>query len=102
LLLFIFVFTVGFFLLLRKKPIVAIMLGFLVAWSLMDLRTAVDYATIVYKKEQYKQGMMPFVDVKQFSDHAADIIGNSTWGHGRLDPLIRSFVRYRLAEHPIP
>ena len=100
-LLFIFVFAVAFFFLSKKTPIVAIVLGFLAAWTLMDLRTTVDHATIIYKKERYKQGMMPFVAAKQFSDRAADIIGKSTWGHARLDALTRSFVRYRLAEHPL-
>jgi hypothetical protein len=97
---FTFIVATVVFAVFKKRVVLAAVIGFVVAWALMDLRAIVDDATIIYKKEKYDRGMPPLTPIKTFSDQAANSIGNSTWGHGRIDPLSRSFLRYRLAEHP--
>jgi len=76
----------------------SVMLGFVVAWSVMDLRTILDHSLSVRAIEKYRVGMFPIAEMKLFADHASDIIGSGTWGHGELDDLGQSFLLYRLAE----
>lgn len=84
----------------KKKPLVlCLALGFLVSWSVMDVRTTYDHLAIMYKKERYQQGMFPLTDVKAFADRASEIIGRDPWGiRGSVDGVYGSFLRYRLAE----
>src|SRR5262249_36575001 len=83
------------FLAFRKKLVFSGALGFVAAWTLMDARSILDHATIVYKQEKLKQSMPPLDAIKSFSDQASAMIGRSTWGHGPIDPLSTSFLRYR-------
>ena len=86
-----------FFAWFRKKPlIVSLPLGFLVAWSVMDLRAFVDHATVVYKEEKLHKGMPPLAGIKVFADRSADII-DGAWGHTSLE-VGTAFLEYRLAD----
>jgi len=94
-----FVSAIFFRVFLKKPTMSALVLGFLVAWVLLDLRIMFDHAIIFYSEERFHKGMPPLTDIKLFSDRAAGIIGRSTWGHGSLDGY-EKFLEYRLAEHP--
>jgi hypothetical protein len=77
----------------KKRPAVALTLGFVVAWAAMDARSTYDDAVIITKGHRA-------TGVQMFSDRAAEIIGHGTWGAASLDATIEPFLRYRLAETP--
>src|SRR6185436_6672276 len=57
LLLLIWAVSGAFFGVLKKKPpLMALALGFVVAWSLMDLRIVFDHVSIVYREETLHRG----------------------------------------------
>ena len=85
----------------RKPPVTALALGFVVAWSLMDLRIVFDHASIVYREETLHRGMRPLTEVKQFADQASNVIGNMTWTWGHQPTGgPEQYLNYRFAEHP--
>jgi hypothetical protein len=88
------------FLMFTKKLVVSGVLAFLVAWGVMDLRAIFDHAVIVYQKEKSAEEMPPFEQLNVFVRNASDVIGHATWGHGPVDALSTSYLRYQLAEHP--
>src|SRR5207247_3836425 len=77
----------------KKRLAVALVFGFVVSGVFMDARSIYDDAIIISK------GHRP-TGVEMFSDRAAEIIGNGTWGSAPLDAGMGSFLRYRLAETP--
>lgn len=84
----------------KKRPIIlSVVFGFLVSWTLMDLRNVYDHVAVAYKMEKYDLGMFPLEGLKQFSDRASEMIGPSTWGSGQVDGIFGSYLQYRLAEH---
>jgi hypothetical protein len=84
---------------LGKTPFtVSLVMGFVLAWGVMDLRSIYDHAVVVYKMEKHQQGMIPLKEVGVFADQASAVIGRGSWGHAPLDPVIASFLIYRLAE----
>ena len=93
--------SIFFGLVRRKPPITALVLGFLVAWSLMELRIVFDHASIVYREETLHRGMRPLTEVKQFADRASPVIDGMmwTWGHKPTGGP-EKYLDYRFAEHP--
>jgi hypothetical protein len=85
----------------KKPPITALVLGFIVAWALMDLRIVFDHASIVYREETLHRGMRPLTEVKQFSDRASPVIDGKTWTWG-IQPSggPEKYLDYSFAEHP--
>src|SRR5437867_1442890 len=65
---------------LKKRSVPALVMGFLTAWVLMDLRVLFDHAVIVYKEEKFHQVMPPLNGMKSCSDRASAIIGGAAWG----------------------
>ena len=85
----------------RTPPTTALALGFVVAWSLMDLRIVFDHASIVYREETLHRGMRPLTEMKQFADQASDVMDGMpwVWGHESLGGA-ENYLNYRFAEHP--
>jgi hypothetical protein len=83
----------------KKKTPVALALGFLVAWTLMDLRLMFDHGENIYREEKFRKGMGPLTLEKRFGDRAADAISNQTWGDDKLEGYEKYF-EYRLADRP--
>ena len=83
----------------KSSPGLSLVLGFFVAWAMMDLRTIYDHFMIVSKTDVAHQGMYGVTDLKVFTDRASDLIGGSTWSRELLDPISDTFVRYSFAEH---
>jgi hypothetical protein len=98
-LLFVFIFFTVLFKAYKKKPgPVAMVLAFVVAMALLDLRIVADHAAIVYKEERLHIGMPPLTNAKIFADAAADVIGARPWSIGSVE-IGGKLVEYLLAEH---
>lgn len=96
------VFAAGaiFFRTYRKQSLpVALVVSFVVAWAVMDLRIVIDHADTVYKQETLHRGMPSFDDAGLFADQAGDMIDGQTWSLGSVQ-VGANLVKYRLAEHP--
>jgi len=77
----------------KKRLAVGLLLGFVVAWAAMDVRSTYDDAVIISKGHRA-------TGVEMFADRAAEIIGHGTWGSASLGGGVETFLRYRLAETP--
>jgi hypothetical protein len=85
----------------KKKPMaLCAVLGFGVAWGLMDLRHAYDRGVVLCKAEKYRLAMPPLTEAKVFADRASEVIGGETWSPGTLRGVSGNFIKYRLAEQP--
>lgn len=85
----------------KKPPLTALALGFMVAWTLMDLRIVFDHASIVYREETLHRGMRPLTEVKQFADRASPVIDGKTWIWGvQPNGGPEKYLDYHFAEHP--
>ncbi len=92
----------GLFLFLRKaRMALALVWGFLIAWGVMDLRAVYDHAATVFEMEAHHPDAPPLTRAKVFADRAEAMIGGATWSHEPLTGVVNSYVRYRLAEHPL-
>lgn len=89
---------------IRKTPLVpSLLLGFLVAWGVMDLRAVYDHWMIASRTEQYvvgHGGIFPLGATRVFAEFASRIIGPATWSDASIGLVNGSYLRYRLAEHP--
>jgi hypothetical protein len=81
----------------------ALLLGFLAAWVVMDVRIWADHFNIAVRTERQGGNLFLLPEVKKFCERAAGLIGNRTWtrdsnlaGGGLFD----GFIDYHLAEHP--
>jgi hypothetical protein len=90
--------SAGLFASKKKQLIPGLVVGFLVAWGLMDLRIMFDHAMIVYHDERFHRGMEPLTTMKVFAEKASTIIERQTWSHGPFEG--EKFLEYCLAEHP--
>ena len=87
---------------LRKKRMApALVWGFLIAWGVMDLRAVYDHAATVFEAESHHLDAPPLTRARVFADRAGEMIGTATWSHEPLVGVVNSYVRYRLAEHPL-
>jgi len=94
----VFIAAAGFFLVRKKSMVIAGLLAFAIAWSVMDIRLSLDDLLSMRAFEKYHLGMFPLQEMKLFADRAASLIGRGTWGHENIDDLAESLLLYRLAE----
>ncbi|MBF0289575.1 MAG: hypothetical protein HQM14_17315 [SAR324 cluster bacterium] len=89
-----------FFIITKKHIVMALVFGFVIAWSMMDLRKMYDHFMIAQHIES-QQITVPKVleDLKVFLHRAGDIIGPNSWKTEDLGVLFRHFAEYKLAEH---
>lgn len=85
----------------KKRPgALCAVLGFGVAWGLMDLRNMYDHGAVLCKAEKHRLAMPPLTEAKVFADRASEAIGGATWSPGTLRGVSGNFIKYRLAEQP--
>src|SRR5262249_10259113 len=81
----------------------ALLLGFVTAWAVMDLRTWVDHAEFVVRAERRGEDQFPLGEARRFGGRAAGLIGKRTWTRDSAlagTQAYDEFIDYSLAEHP--
>ena len=84
----------------RRGVSASLVLGFVLAWGVMDLRSVYDHFTTVFEVESRRLDLPPLTRAKAFADRADALIGPDTWGQEIPTGVVENYVRYRLAEHP--
>jgi hypothetical protein len=77
----------------------SLLLGFVIAWGVMDVRTIIDHFVIA-DKIQDNQSMNQIKHLKKTSEIFAGTIGTGTWTQEGLPWPHTNVVAYTLAEHP--
>ena len=87
-----------FYLKLKRGVVVALVLGFVVTWGVMDVRKMYDHWKIAEKMESQKLTVPKVLhDLKIFLDEAVKIIDDKTWKTEGLGVLHLHLAEYTLA-----
>lgn len=76
------------------------LLGFLVAWVVLDLRNIRNHAFVHSQCVQSDHQISPFNDLPIFMDKVDDSINNAVWSKETLSGVYNSYAQYRLADRP--
>ncbi|MBF0280775.1 MAG: hypothetical protein HQM13_23485 [SAR324 cluster bacterium] len=88
-----------FFLATKNGVVVALVAGFVVAWTAMDLKKIADHWTIAAHMESQKLTVPSILqELKTFLDEASKIIGDKTWKAEGLGVLHLHLAEYSLAD----
>lgn len=92
--------ALGFSRLKKSSLTQSLVVGFLAAWGLAAVHDIYNHIAIVRTMEaRHEAGMFPLADLSDFADRASALIGRETWSDD-LGGFFRSYIHYRLAEHP--
>ncbi len=87
-----------FYFLQKMTFLKAILLSFLVAWVLFDLRNVANHVAVQQNIRANDFQIAPFVGMQTLIDKADQNIGEASWSQEALPGVYHSYTQYNLAE----
>ena len=85
----------------KVKPIIAAIVGVMLAFVIMDFRGIYDRIHVIQNIEKTQPYVAPLQTVQKFSKKARSVIGNSLWAIRKVDYEIHAlYIKSQLADLP--